>query len=127
MERNWFALRAVDVPVVPPGAKPVRVLHLSDAHLTPGRARLLSWIRTLDATEPDLVVNTGDSIAHAEAVRPFLDARGPLLDRPGAFLYGSNDLYSPAPKNPTRYLWRTSAADLARPVPSHPSAELVEV
>jgi len=124
IERNWFALRAVDVPVLPPGAKPVRVLHLSDAHLTPGRARLLSWIRSLDATEPDLVVNTGDSIAHTEAVRPFLDALGPLLDRPGVFVYGSNDLYSPVPKNPTRYLWRTSADDRRRHVPDLPWAEL---
>jgi predicted MPP superfamily phosphohydrolase len=124
IERTWFVLRAVDVPVLPPGAKPLRVLHLSDVHLTPGRAQLLSWIRSLDATEPDLVVNTGDSIAHTEAVRPFLDALGPLLDRPGVFVYGSNDLYSPVPKNPTRYLWRTSADDRRRHVPDLPWAEL---
>ena len=42
IERNWFVLRRLDVPVLPAGAKPVRVLHISDAHLTPGRARLLS-------------------------------------------------------------------------------------
>jgi hypothetical protein len=124
IERNWFVLRRVDVPVLPADAKPVRVLHISDAHLTPGRTRLLSWIRSLDATEPDLVVNTGDSIAHPRAVQPFLDALGPLLDRPGAFVYGSNDLYSPIPKNPTRYLWRTSANDHRRHVPDLPWAEL---
>ena len=33
---------------------------------------------SLDALEPDLVVNTGDSIAHRDAVQPFLDALGPL-------------------------------------------------
>ena len=60
----------------------------------------MSWIRSLDALEPDLVVNTGDSIAHPDAVQPFLDSLGPLLDRPGVFVYGSNDLYSPVPKNP---------------------------
>jgi uncharacterized protein len=63
-----------------------------------------SWIRTLDDLEPDLVVNTGDSIAHPEAVRYFLDALGPLLDRPGAFVLGSNDLYAPEPFNPAYYL-----------------------
>jgi predicted MPP superfamily phosphohydrolase len=126
IERNWFVLRRVDVPVLPAGAKPVRVLHISDAHLTPGRTQLLSWIRSLDATEPDLVVNTGDSIAHPRAVQPFLDALGPLLDRPGAFVYGSNDLYSPLPKNPARYLWRTSANDHRRHVPDLPWAELGE-
>ncbi len=95
--------------MLPPGASPLRLLHISDTHLTPGRHRLLSFIRSLDALEPDLVVNTGDSIAHKDAVQPLLDALGPLLDRPGVFVYGSNDLHSPVPKNPARYLWRTSA------------------
>jgi uncharacterized protein len=126
IERNWFALRAFEVPVLSPDATPLRLLHISDAHLTPGRSRLLSWLRSLDALDPDLVVNTGDSIAHRDAVRPFLDALGPLLDRPGAFVYGSNDLYSPVPRNPTRYLWRTSAADKHRNVPDLPSEELGE-
>src|ERR1700719_1172254 len=91
LERNWFVLRRADVPVLPAGAEPVRVLHLSDIHLTPGRHRLLSWIRSLDALDPDLVVNTGDSIAHAQAVQPLLEAFGPLLGRPGIFVFGSND------------------------------------
>ena len=42
------------------------------------------------------MVNTGDSIASAEAVGPLLDSLGPLLDVPGVFVYGSNDLYSPS-------------------------------
>jgi predicted MPP superfamily phosphohydrolase len=126
IERNWFVLRRFDVPVLPADAKPTRVLHISDAHLTPGRSQLLSWIRSLDATEPDLVVNTGDSIAHPRAVQPFLDALGPLLDRPGVFVYGSNDLFSPVPKNPARYLWGTSAGDHRRHTPDLPWAELGE-
>jgi predicted MPP superfamily phosphohydrolase len=100
------------------------VLHISDMHLTPGRHRLMSWVRSLDALAPDLVVNSGDSIAHAQAVEPFLDALGPLLDRPGVFVYGSNDLYSPAPKNPLRYLWRDSSHEHLRDVPDLPWAEL---
>ncbi len=124
IERNWFALRRFDVPVLPAGARPVRVLHISDAHLTPGRRRLISWVRALDELSPDLVVNTGDSIAHPRAVSYFLEALGPLLDRPGVFVYGSNDLYSPVPKNPARYLWRTSAGDHQRTVPDLPWAVL---
>ena len=124
VERNWFALRRYEVPVLPAGARPLRILHISDMHLTPGRHRLLSFLRTLDALEPDLVVNTGDSIAHEQAVTPLLDALGPLLDRPGVFVYGSNDLYSPTPKNPARYIWRTSSADYKRDVPDLPWAEL---
>jgi predicted MPP superfamily phosphohydrolase len=124
VERNWFALRRYDVPVLPQGAKPLRLLHISDAHLTPGRHRLMSWIRSLDALEPDFVVNTGDSIAHPESVQPFLESLGPLLDRPGAFVFGSNDLYSPVPRNPARYIWRTSALDHRRHITDLPWAEL---
>jgi len=124
VERNWFALRRFDVPVLPPGTRTLRMLHISDAHLTPGRHRLMSWIRSLDALEPDVVVNTGDSIGHPEAVSPFLEALGPLLDRPGVFVYGSNDLYSPVLKNPTRYLWRTSALEHRRGAPDLPWADL---
>ena len=124
IERNWFALRQHEVPVLPPGASPLRVLHISDTHLTPGRHRLLSFVRSLDALEPDLVVNTGDSIAHPDAVKPLLDALGPLLQRPGVFVYGSNDLHSPVPKNPSRYLWRTSQGEHTRRKPDLPWAEL---
>jgi uncharacterized protein len=124
VERNWFALRRYDVPVLPAGVPPLRVLHISDIHLTPGRHRLLSWIRSLDALEPDLVVNTGDSIAHRDSIRPLLDALGPLLDRPGIFVYGSNDLYSPTPRNPARYIWRTSSRDHHRDTPDLPWTEL---
>jgi uncharacterized protein len=124
IERNWFALRRYEVPVLPVGSKPLRVLHISDVHLTPGRHRLHSFLRTLDALEPDLVVNTGDSIAHKQAVMPLLEAFGPLLDRPGVFVFGSNDLYSPMPKNPARYIWRASAEEHRRHVPDLPWAEL---
>lgn len=111
IERNWFALREQAVPVLPPGARPLRVLHISDMHLTPGRHRLMAFVRSLAALAPDLVVNTGDSIASPDALGPLLDSLGPLLDVPGVFVYGSNDLFSPKPKNPARYLWRTSAGE----------------
>jgi uncharacterized protein len=127
IERNWFALRTLEVPVLAPDASPLRLLHISDAHLTPGRSRLLSWLRSLDTLDPDLVVNTGDSIAHRDAVQPLLDALGPLLGRPGAFVYGSNDLYAPVLRNPTRYLWRTSQSDKHKKnVPDLPTEELGE-
>ena len=83
----------------PPGAGPLRVLHLSDLHLTPRQRRERAWVRGLAALEPDLVVNTGDNLAHVDAV-PALDALGGLLDRPGVFVLGSNDYFAPRPKNP---------------------------
>jgi predicted MPP superfamily phosphohydrolase len=124
IERNWFALRRYEIPVLPPGAPPVRVLHISDAHLTPGRRRLMSWIRALDDLDPHLVVNTGDSIAHPQAVPYFLGALGPLLERPGVFVLGSNDLYSPEPRNPARYLFKKHHGKHQRGAPTLPWEKL---
>ena len=117
IERNWFVLREQDVPVLPHGATPLRVLHISDLHLTPGRHRLMAFVRSLASLEPDLVVNTGDSIAAPDVIRHLLESFGPLLDRPGVFVYGSNDLFSPTPGNPARYLWRTSSGERSNDEP----------
>jgi predicted MPP superfamily phosphohydrolase len=103
-EVRSFRLRRVEVPVLRPGQPPLRVLHLSDLHLTPGQRRKREWVRSLAGLEPDLVVNTGDNLAHPEAVPAVLDALGPLLERPGVFVRGSNDYYAPKLKNPARYL-----------------------
>lgn len=124
VERNAFRLRRFDVPVLEPGRRPVRILHLSDLHLTPGRRALVRWVRSLGDLRPDLVVNTGDSIAHPDAIPPLLQALRPLLSRPGLFVYGSNDLYAPRPKNPARYLWRTSKGEQSRQSPTLPWQEL---
>ncbi len=126
VERNWFALRRYSVPLLAPGARPLRLLHISDAHLTPGRHRLMSWMRSLSALQPDLVVSTGDMIASPASVLPLLESLGPLLDLPGVFVYGSNDLYAPTPKNPLRYLWRDSSREHKENVPNLPWEELGE-
>lgn len=104
VERTWFAVRRYAVPALPPGSAPVRILQVSDLHLTPGQAKKIAWVRSLAALEPDFVVNSGDNLAHVEAVPPLLRAMEPLLERPGAFVLGSNDYFGPVPKNPARYL-----------------------
>lgn len=104
IERKSFRLREVTVPLLPPGAATLRVLHLSDLHATPGQPWKVGWVRALDRLDPDLVVDTGDNLAAAGGVPVVLDALGPLLDRPGVFVPGSNDWFAPRPKNPARYL-----------------------
>jgi len=104
IEVRSFRLRRVEVPVLPAGQRPLRVLHLSDLHLLPRQGRKRAFVRALAGLSPDLVVNTGDSIAHPGAVDALLADLGPLLDRPGVFVLGSNDYYAPRPKNPARYL-----------------------
>ena len=104
VEARSFRLRRVEVPVLPPGQRPLRVLHLSDLHLRPGQRKKRAWVRSLAGLEPDLVVNTGDNLAHLAAVPAVLDTLGPLLELPGVYVWGSNDYFAPRPKNPARYL-----------------------
>ena len=103
-ERKAFRLRRYDVPILPAGADPITVLHVSDLHAMPGQPWKVAWVRGLAALSPDLVVDTGDNLAHHDAVPVVLDALDGLLDRPGAFVPGSNDWFAPKPKNPARYL-----------------------
>ena len=104
IEVRNFVLRRVDLPVLPVGHQPLKVLHLSDLHLVPRQASKLAWVRSLADTRPDLVIDTGDNLASYRAVPPLLDALGPLLDVPGAFVLGSNDYFAPSGRNPVKYL-----------------------
>jgi len=103
-EARQYTLRRAAVPVLPPGHRPLRVLHLSDIHMTPGQRRKQQWLRGLAGLKPDLVVNTGDNLAHRDSVPVLRDSLGRLLDAPGVFVFGSNDYYSPTLRNPLRYL-----------------------
>jgi predicted MPP superfamily phosphohydrolase len=47
VEVRWFALRRVTVPVLGPGASPVKVLHVSDLHLMPTQERKITWVNDL--------------------------------------------------------------------------------
>ncbi|MBA8827395.1 hypothetical protein FHX42_004791 [Saccharopolyspora lacisalsi] len=104
IERLNFTLRHTTLPVLPPDSARLRILHVSDLHMTPNQRSKQRWVAALDELAPDLVVNTGDNLAHPKAVPAALRALGPLLDRPGLFVFGSNDYYAPKPKNPARYL-----------------------
>ena len=109
VEPRWFALRRVDVPCLPTGTRPLRVLHLSDLHLVPRQHRKRDWVGGLAALAPDLVVHTGDHLAAQDAVPAVLETYGRLLDVPGVFVLGSNDYFAPKVKNPFRYLTRHHA------------------
>lgn len=104
LEAQAYTLRRLTVPVLPPGSPTLRLLHLSDIHLVPRQRRKAAWVHQLGELEPDLVVSTGDNIAAMDAVPSALQAQGPLLERPGVFVLGSNDYFEPRPKNPARYL-----------------------
>lgn len=102
VELNRFTLRRAEVRV--PGLKsPLRVLHISDLHYVPGQQKKSQWVRSLAQLQPDLVVNTGDNLSHAQAVPEVLETLEPLLQFPGCFVPGSNDYYAPRFKNPLKY------------------------
>lgn len=104
VEVNLYRLRRFELPVLDPGAKPIRILQVADIHMVPGQQRKHKWLRSLAELEPDLVVNTGDNLSHPEAIGPVLDALEPLLRVPGVFVFGSNDYYKAKKLNPTKYL-----------------------
>ena len=117
IERTHWTLRQATLPVLGEGARPLRVLHISDLHMTPNQRSKQRWVAALADLNPDLVVNTGDNLAHRNAVPSVLRALGPLLDLPGVFVFGSNDYYAPRPKNPVRYLIKSKRRVHGIPLP----------
>jgi predicted MPP superfamily phosphohydrolase len=109
-----YQLRRVTISPLPIGHDPIRVLHLSDLHLTPGRRRLQEWVRALAALSPDLVVVTGDIMSHEDAVPLALHALAPLEGVPSVFVLGSNDYFAPRPVNPLSYFAGPSTWDPQR-------------
>jgi predicted MPP superfamily phosphohydrolase len=103
VERNMFTLRRFDVPVLGAEAEPLRVLHLSDLHLTPRQTRKQQWVAQLAGLDPDLVIVTGDNMAHPDVLPVLRRAYEPLLPYPGAFVFGSNDYSGPVWKSPFSY------------------------
>ncbi|BBZ19545.1 metallophosphoesterase [Mycolicibacterium gadium] len=117
IERNAFAVREVTMPVLSPGSSPLKVLHISDIHMRPQQRRKQDWLRELARLKPDLVVNTGDNLAHPKAVPAVVQALGDLLAVPGVFVFGSNDYFGPKPKNPLNYLTNPTRRLHGEPLP----------
>ncbi|WP_027341970.1 metallophosphoesterase [Hamadaea tsunoensis] len=106
IERNMFTLRRFDVPVLEPEAEPLRILHLSDLHMTAGQRRKQRWVEQLAGLDPDLVIVTGDNMADPHVLPALTRAFEPLLAYPGAFVFGSNDYSGPVWKSPFSYFAR---------------------
>ncbi|MCK8608306.1 metallophosphoesterase [Agromyces sp. C10] len=103
VERRRFTLRQVQVPVLPEGADPIRVLHISDLHMAPWQRDKQEWVRSLANLRPDLVVDTGDNLGHRRGIEGVRHALAPFRGVPGVFVNGSNDYFGPVIKNPFTY------------------------
>lgn len=110
VERRRFTLREVTVPVLAPGAQPIRVLHISDLHMAPWQRDKQDWVRDLARLNPDLVVNTGDNLGHEDGIAGVEYALEPFKGVPGIFVNGSNDFFGPQLKNPLKYFGGPSMA-----------------
>ncbi|BDZ45754.1 hypothetical protein GCM10025866_16630 [Naasia aerilata] len=100
VERDRFTLRRATVPILPAGAKPIRVLHLSDLHMAPWQRGKQEFVRSLATLKPDLVVTTGDNLGHERGIEGLREALAPFAGVPGVYVWGSNDYFGPEPKNP---------------------------
>lgn len=103
IERTLFTVRRVTVPILPAGAVPLRILHVSDLHMAPWQSKKQEWIRSLAALAPDLIVDTGDNLGHRDGILGIRRALDPFAGVPGVFVNGSNDYFGPRVKNPLRY------------------------
>lgn len=114
-EAHQFKLRQVSVPVLKPGSAPLRVLQLTDLHLTPTQDDKMAWVRSLAELEPDFVVLTGDLLAHTDSVPYLAKTLEPLRGTPGVFVFGSNDYWAPKAINPLKYFKRGRVPTMSTP------------
>ncbi|WP_101848522.1 metallophosphoesterase [Zhihengliuella sp. ISTPL4] len=103
IERYLFTVRVATAKALPEGAAPLRILHISDAHMAPWQRRKQDWLASLAELEPDLIVNTGDNLGHEDGLQGIRRAFAPFAGIPGVFVHGSNDVNAPSPRNPLRY------------------------
>lgn len=103
VERRRWTVREETVPVLPPGARELTVLHLSDLHLAPWQRDKVEFVRSLAVFEPDLVIDTGDNLGHPDSLPALERALRPFAGAVGVFVHGSNDFFAPVFKNPFGY------------------------
>jgi len=109
IERYLFTVRQATAAALPPGFAPLRVLHISDAHMAPWQHRKQDWLASLAELEPDLVVNTGDNLGHRDGLIGIRRSFDAFAGVPGVFVHGSNDVFGPSPRNPLKYFTGPSA------------------
>jgi hypothetical protein len=79
---------------------PVRILQITDLHLTPPQRRKQDWVRALDRLEPDLVLDTGDNLAHQARCRASWTRSAPASTAPVRLVMGLQRLLGTRAENP---------------------------
>ncbi|KAM8980650.1 transmembrane protein with metallophosphoesterase domain [Sarcophilus harrisii] len=94
------AVKTVEVPVhrLPPSMNNLKIALLSDIHLGPtvGRTKMETFVRMVEALEPDITVIVGDlSDSEASVLRTAVEPLGRLHSRLGTyFVTGNHEYYT---------------------------------
>ena len=114
IERRWYRTNRYRVPVLPPGATGLTVLHVSDLHLVAGDRSKAAFLERLE--RPDVAVVTGDMLGEPEGVGAAVEALRPIRGRLASyFVLGSNDYWAPQPLNYVNYFRKERMRRLGTP------------
>ncbi len=105
VERRRYRLVRHRLDILPVGAAPLSVLHLSDLHFVRGDRKKAAFLAGLP--EVDIAVVTGDFLAEPSAVETTVASVRPIRGRQASwFVLGSNDYFAPQPLNYFAYFRR---------------------
>lgn len=113
IEAHRYWIRTHRLAILPPDAKPLRILQVSDLHLRLSGKRLAAFLSGLSGQTYDIVLATGDLLGEPEAVERCARLLGGLQGTLGRYyVLGSSDYYAPQFKNYVHYFRHT------RPIPT---------
>src|SRR5207237_7016747 len=96
VEAHRYWIRTHRLAVLPPDAKPLRILQVSDLHLRLSSTRLAAFLSGLSEESYDLVLATGDLLGEPAAVERCARLLGGLQGRLGRYyVLASSDYYAP--------------------------------
>ncbi|HEX6399694.1 MAG TPA: metallophosphoesterase [Actinomycetota bacterium] len=102
IERSWYRVVRYRLDILPTGATPLTVLHLSDLHFVRDDGRKARFLASIPP--PDVAVVTGDFLAEPEGVESAVAGVRPVRGRVASwFVLGSNDYFAPRPLNYLAY------------------------
>lgn len=105
-EARLYRIRNYVVPVLSAGAKPIRILQVSDLHLRRSNRRLIAFLRNLPDVSYDLVLATGDLLGEADVMELCAELLNGLKADRRYFVFGSSDYYAPRLRSYTGYFFK---------------------
>jgi uncharacterized protein len=100
VEARSYRLRSYRVPVLPPGAREVTIMQVSDFHLRVKNRKMVGFLESLHDQTVDLVLATGDLLGDPTSMEECVRLLNGMRATSGrCFVFGSSDYYAPILKN----------------------------